>query len=72
MIEYIIVLRSIAAAASLKSFFDLDSTKGIVFALLAGVALLIIGYCIKGIWGAIIAFSIGLFLFLYLRGSITF
>jgi hypothetical protein len=68
MVEYIIVLRSIASGANLQSFFDLDSTKGIVFALLAGVALFIVGYLIKGIWGAIIAFSIGVFIFFYLKG----
>jgi len=63
MVEYIMVLRSIASGGNLQSFFDLDSTKGIVFALLAGVALFIIGYLIKGIWGAILAFSIGVFIF---------
>ncbi len=72
MIEYFMVLRSIVSGADLKAFFDLDSTKGMVFTLLAGVALFIIGYLIKGIWGAIIFFSIGLLIFLYLRGSIAF
>ena len=68
MVEYILMLRSVASGANLQSFFDLESTKGIVFTLFAGVALFIIGYLIKGIWGAIIAFLIGLLMFFYLKG----
>ncbi len=72
MLEYIMMLRSIASSADLRSFFDWDSTKGIVFNLVAGVALFVIGYLIKGVWGGIVAISIGLVIFLYLKGSITF
>ena len=68
MVEYILMLRSVASGANLQSFFDLESTKGIVFTLFAGVALFIIGYLIKGIWGAIIAILIGLLMFCYLKG----
>jgi len=72
MLEYIMLLRSIASSADLRSFFDWDSTKGIVFTLVAGVALFIIGYLIKGVWGGMVAILIGLLILLYLKGSITF
>ena len=68
MVEYILVLGSIVLGANFQSFFDLDSATGRVFALVAGVALFIIGYLIRGTWGAIIALSIGTVLFLYLKG----
>ena len=68
MVEYNMMLCSIAPFGELQSFFGWAFTKGIVFTLIACVAL---GYWIKGIWGAIIAPSIGLLIFLYLKGSIT-
>jgi len=66
--KYNMMLGSMEPYAQLESFFGWAFSKGIVFTLLACVAL---GYWIKGIWGAIIAPSIGLLIFLYLKGSIT-
>jgi len=50
------------------SLFNFDSPLGIVSILISGVALLILGYLVKEIEGAIIAFLIGTLLFLYFKG----
>jgi len=50
------------------SLFNFDSPVGIASILISVVLLLILGYLIKGIEGAIIAFSTGTLLFLYFKG----
>ena len=54
------------------SLFNFDSPLGIVSILISVVALLILGYLIKGIEGAIIAFLTGTLLFLYFKDLLPF
>jgi len=66
-VEYANMLAGLAGFAG-GSLFNFDSLQGTASIFISGAALLILGYLIKEIWGAIIAFSAGTFLFLYLKG----
>ncbi len=37
-----------------------------------GLVLIAVGYLLKGVWGAVIAFLVGAVLFLYFRGLLIF
>jgi hypothetical protein len=50
------------------SLFSFDSVKGWILIFLSAIAFLIVGYVLKGVWGAIIALLFGTALFLYLKG----
>jgi len=54
------------------SFWSLDFAARVVFLLLTGLALVMIGFKIKGVWGAGLAFCAGVLLFLYNEGILRF
>lgn len=54
------------------SFWSLDFIARVVFLVLAGLALVLVGFKIKGVWGAALAFAAGVLLFLYNEGIIRF
>ena len=68
MLEYAIILKSVASGF-LDLLFDLDSVQGLSLIVLSGIALIMIGFLIKGGWGAIIALLGGIFSVLYIRLS---
>ncbi len=54
------------------TFFSFDAVKGFLLLVIAAVALVVIGYLIKGLGGAIVAVFAGILLFLYLNGLFPF
>jgi hypothetical protein len=67
MVEYALMLGGLLGLRG-ESFFNFDSVVGIASIFISGVGLFILGYAIKGIWGAVATFSIGTFLFFYFKG----
>ena len=67
MLEYAFLLGN-----QVISLFSFDSVKGWLLIFISSVALIIVGYLIKGIWGAVVAFLAGIFLFLHLQGLLPF
>lgn len=51
---------------------SLDIISRVLFLVIAGLMLIMVGYKIKGIWGAAIALVVGAVLFLYNEGMIRF
>jgi hypothetical protein len=66
MVEYALMLGGLLGLRG-ESFFNFDSVLGIASIFISGAALFILGYLIKGIWGAVAAFSVGAFLFFYFK-----
>jgi hypothetical protein len=54
------------------SWFSLDYISRVLFLVIAGLILALIGYKIKGIWGAALALAAGAILVLYNEGMIRF
>jgi len=54
------------------SWFSLDFISRALFLLIAGLILALVGYKIKGIWGAAMALAAGVVLVLYNEGMIRF
>jgi len=54
------------------SWFSLDFISRVLFLLIAGLILALVGYKIKGIWGAALALAAGVVLVLYNEGMIRF
>jgi hypothetical protein len=54
------------------SWFSLDFISRVLFLLIAGLILALVGYKIKGIWGAALALAAGVVLVLYNEGIIRF
>ena len=54
------------------SWFSLDFISRVLFLLIAGLILALVGYKIKGIWGAAMALAAGVVLVLYNEGMIRF
>jgi len=54
------------------SWFSLDFISRVLFLLIAGLILALVGYKIKGIWGAALALVAGVVLVLYNEGIIRF
>jgi hypothetical protein len=71
MVEYAVMLGGLLGLGA-GSLFNFDSVWGISSIFIAAAGLLIFGYLIKGIWGAIIVFLVGTVLFLYLRDFLPF
>lgn len=67
MLEYVMLL-----GKDVMTFFSFNSIKGWVLLFISAVVLIIVGYLIKGIWGAIVTLLTGTFLFLYLKGLLPF
>ena len=65
--EYAILL-----GLNLKSVFSSASFSQLLLLFGAGVALAVLGYLFKGIWGACTALGIGTILFLFFSGSLPF
>lgn len=65
MVEFAAILDPILSMFSWKSLFDLDSVQGLGLIVLSGIALIMIGFLIKGIWGAIIAFAVGTIIYIF-------
>ena len=63
MLEY-----SILAGSEWMPLFTFGFIKGLVSIIISAVILLFLGYLIKGIGGAIIAFSTGTLFYLYFKG----
>jgi hypothetical protein len=54
------------------SWFSLDFISRVLFLVIAGLILALVGYKIKGIWGAAMALAAGVVLVLYNEGMIRF
>jgi hypothetical protein len=54
------------------SWFSLDFISRVLFLVIAGLILMLVGYKIKGIWGAALALAAGVVLVLYNEGMIRF
>jgi hypothetical protein len=54
------------------SWFSLDFISRVLFLLIAGLILALVGYKIKGIWGAALTLAAGVVLVLYNEGIIRF
>ena len=54
------------------SSFSLDFVARVVFLIFAGLVLAVVGFKIKGVWGAAWALAVGVALFLYNEGIIRF
>jgi hypothetical protein len=54
------------------SWFSLDFISRVLFLVIAGLILALLGYRIKGIWGAALALAAGVVLVLYNEGMIRF
>jgi hypothetical protein len=54
------------------SWFSLDFISRVLFLVIAGLILALVGYKIKGIWGAVLALAAGVVLVLYNDGMIWF
>ena len=55
-----------------EPIFERDSLREILMVMFSGLGLVIFGYIIKGIWGAVIAFAIGTLIFLYSKDLLPF
>jgi len=51
---------------------SLDIISRVLFLVIAGLMLIMVGYKIKGVWGAATALAVGAVLFLYNEGMIRF
>lgn len=51
---------------------SLDIISRVLFLVIAGLMFIMVGYKMKGIWGAVLALAAGAFLFLYNEGMIRF
>jgi hypothetical protein len=67
MLEYGTIL-----GLNVKSFFSSVPISEMLLLLGLGIALIVVGYSFKGVWGAGIAFLVGAVLFLYFRGLLPF
>ena len=54
------------------SWFSLDFISRVLFLVIAGLILALVGYKIKGIWGAALALAAGVVLVLYNERMIRF
>jgi len=54
------------------SWFSLDFISRVLFLVIAGLILTLVGYKIKGVWGAAAALAVGVVLVLYNEGMIRF
>jgi urea transporter len=52
--------------------FSLDFISRVMFLVLAGVVVVLLGFKIKGVWGAVLALAAAVALFLYNEGMIRF
>jgi hypothetical protein len=57
---------------NIKSLFSSGSISGMLLLFGLAVALAVVGYLLKGVWGACIALGSGTILFMYCRGSLPF
>jgi hypothetical protein len=55
-----------------NSSFSLNFVAQVFFLVFAGLLLAVIGFKIKGVWGAALALAAGVALFLYNEGMIRF
>jgi len=55
-----------------NSSFSLNFVAQVFFLVFAGLLLAVIGFKIKGVWGAALALAAGVALFLYKEGMIRF
>lgn len=51
---------------------SLDIISRVLFLVIAGLMFIMVGYKMKGIWGAVLSLAAGAFLFLYNEGMIRF
>jgi hypothetical protein len=51
---------------------SLDLISRVLFLVIAGLLLIMVGHKIKGIWGAAVALAVGVALFLHNEGMIRF
>ena len=65
--EYAVLL-----GLNIKSLFDSASISGMFLLFGLAVALAVVGYLLKGVWGACIALGSGTILFIYFRDSLPF
>lgn len=54
------------------SVSPLDIISRVLFLVIAGLMLVMVGYNIKGVWGAVVASAVGAVLFFYNEGMIRF
>jgi len=65
--EYAVLL-----GLNLKTLFSSASISEILLLIGSGIALTVLGYLLKGVWGACIALGSGTLLFLYFWGLLPF
>ncbi len=54
------------------SAFSLDFISRVLLLVLAGLVVTVVGFKLKGVWGAALALAGGVFLFLYNEGVVRF
>jgi hypothetical protein len=54
------------------SVSPLDIISRVLFLVIAGLMFVMVGYKIKGVWGAVVASVVGVLLFFYNEGMIRF
>jgi len=65
--EYVMLL-----GLNLRSLFSSASISGMLLLIGSGIAITLVGYLLKGIWGACIALGTGTILFLYFKNLLPF
>ncbi len=70
MLEYVVLLGGLLRLEG--GFFNFDTILGLASIVVSAVGVIILGYLIKGVWGAIAAFSMGTFLFCYFKGLLPY
>ena len=55
-----------------EASFSLDFVSRVLFLVLAGIILTLVGFKVKGVWGAMLFLAAGVLLFLYNEGIIGF
>jgi hypothetical protein len=55
-----------------EASFSLDFVSRVLFLILAGLILALVGFKVKGVWGATLFLAAGVLLFLYNEGVIRF
>ncbi len=65
--EYAVLL-----GLNIKSLFSSASISEMLLLIGSGIALAVLGYLLKGVWGACIALGSGIILFFYFGGLLPF
>ena len=67
MIEYLLLL-----GFWKEPIWGFTSPREVLAVMFSGLALIFIGYILKGVWGSVLAFGFGICIYLYLKGLLLF